>query len=90
MNREVVSNPHFREVSAPRKTIELTYFKSTGKFYSTGFVEVSPVVDYYHFLKWLRGQQEAGNLPGVHSGKEFFIYFEFNGVPRLLHPLQDS
>lgn len=80
----------FCVMSAPFK-INLTYFKPSGKYYSTG--------EYFSHMQWMyqvfeevKFKRDYGKLPGLISGfgKDFIIYVDSedhpNGYPGLIVP----
>ena len=73
---------------------QLTYFKSTGKWYSEGTWFWHKSVGWNTAVATIREAQQTGNLPGLclGAGREFFVLMELEGdnVPRLLLPLEET
>ena len=65
-----------------RMEVKLTYFKPSGKYYSTGEMEVPGTMHLQDIWDIVDGRISAGQLPGLIEGhSEFIVYIE---VPR--HP----
>ena len=69
--------------------IELTYYKQTGKYYSSGdFVSMRDT--FHEMIEDVRFMQRAGRLPGLADGcREFVVVIQAGepwGVSHLLQP----
>lgn len=73
--------------------VVLTYYKQSGKYYSTGYYH-SLCEHFFQLGDEVKEKQKSGTLPGLVSGggKEFYIHVDApgheNNVPRLIHPLK--
>lgn len=74
-------------------TIELTYFKQSGKYYASGSYSTHKQ-HMYEIKEEIEKLQLNKELPGVKHGQEFYIAVNANnhpnGYPILIHPLIDN
>lgn len=76
--------------------ISLTYFKQSGKYYTSGEYNTQiplhtiGVANMYGITDEVKAMRELGKLPGVTDGSNFFIVINCDeGYPVLIHPLKD-
>lgn len=52
--------------------VEFTYFKNTGKYYSSGEIDLTEM-KFYEALEHVRGMLNRGERPGLVNGFEFHV-----------------
>jgi len=52
---------------------KLTYFKRSGKYYSSGEMEVDGNWDLFEIWRLIRDEQHKGRWPGLTNGQHDFI-----------------
>lgn len=78
--------------------VKLTYFKQSGKYYTTGTYnsEVEPynvgterkIANMCGIVDEVKDKRLMNNLPGLNCGDSFFILVDCeDGYPCLLHPV---
>jgi hypothetical protein len=67
------------------KTIDLQYFRESGKYYTAAQVEVEDDIMAWTVCPRVRAQRDAGKLPGLVDGhSKFHVLLTMDGVPHLL------
>jgi hypothetical protein len=62
--------------------VELTYFKTSGKYYSDGEFEASVDLALWEIFDLVQSKLDNGNLPGlVHGAKEFYVLINVPNHP---------
>jgi hypothetical protein len=72
-----------REVAVSPKTVQLTYFKSTGKYYLEGTYETERTL-HHEIIDEVREMHREGKLPGMSGQPKYTLVVPPGGVPRLI------
>lgn len=70
-----------------KTTVFLTYFKDTGKYYSSAELHVTGRAHLGTVCDKVRGLMQERKLPGLKVGhSDFGVLVDYEGVPHFLHP----
>lgn len=63
--------------------MEIVYFKESGKYYSTGHLDVPKDYSFWDVVERMKHLSTAGALPGLTSGARFDAMWTWQGVPHI-------